>query len=223
MSLSKCEWTNSSYVLLPGLYECSKKKTAYFCIVAVALWWIYNSHLGRWYSESNNGIIPRVSDRREKRTDRILEQHSRRALFYSEDFICRYVSQISGSDFINSKHFIQHGENISFASSARVSDLPTSNNVIFGIQPCWYYLAMFYRPKNSNLPYVSWSHLLADLISSTHAVLCDVVAQSQSVGSALSILQCLVIFLRNTPYHRLNEGILKNIVYSISPLLKHVG
>ncbi|XKL60803.1 hypothetical protein PGB90_007860 [Kerria lacca] len=76
--------------------------------------------------------------------------------------------------------------------------------------------------KRNNLPYVSWSHLLADLIETTHINLCDVISQPQSVGSLLSSLQCLIIILRNTPYHRLNEGILKKVVQCINPHLKHL-
>lgn len=80
-----------------------------------------------------------------------------------------------------------------------------------------------YRTKTTNLPYYSWSHLLADLIESTQKDLCNIISQPQSVGCTLSLLQCLAIFLSSTPYHRMNNGILKAAVQALNPLLRHAG
>lgn len=85
------------------------------------------------------------------------------------------------------------------------------------------FLNFYFRTKTTNLPYYSWSHLLADLIESTHKDLCNIICQPQSVGCTLSILQCLAIFLSSTPYHRMNNGILKAVAQALNPLLKHAG
>ncbi|XP_065212795.1 HEAT repeat-containing protein 6 [Planococcus citri] len=79
-----------------------------------------------------------------------------------------------------------------------------------------------HNSKNTNTPYVSWSQLLSDLITLAHETLCDLARQSQSVVSLLSILNCLIVFIRNIPYHRLSDGLIRNIVHSVTPLLRHV-
>lgn len=71
--------------------------------------------------------------------------------------------------------------------------------------------------------FTPFSVVLGGMISALHNALRTAISQEQSFPVIIQILKCCSALIQSTPYHRLENGLLVNLVCSIKSFVKHKG
>jgi hypothetical protein len=94
-----------------------------------------------------------------------------------------------------------------------------------------YFLIIQYEKVNSSFPYSSKNSILftpfsvtvGNMVCELHHSLCLALATENSISVITHLLKCLAALIQNTPYHRLELGLITKLVESVQSYLEHKG
>lgn len=61
------------------------------------------------------------------------------------------------------------------------------------------------------------------MVRELHQSLCLALAMENSIPVITQLLKCLAALVQNTPYHRLEPGLITRVVRNVKPHLRHKG
>jgi hypothetical protein len=101
---------------------------------------------------------------------------------------------------------------------------------------CWFYflnnsalkgfvnivIPFIYSSKNP-LPFTPFSITVGNMVRELHQALCLALTMENSIPVITQLLKSLAALVQNTPYHRLEPGLITKIVRNVRPRLRHKG
>lgn len=71
--------------------------------------------------------------------------------------------------------------------------------------------------------FTPFSVTVGNMVCELHHSLCLALATENSISVITHLLKCLAALIQNTPYHRLEPGLITKLVESAKSYLKHKG
>ncbi|PNF19845.1 hypothetical protein B7P43_G12519 [Cryptotermes secundus] len=83
------------------------------------------------------------------------------------------------------------------------------------------YLSQAEKSSKSSIPFTPFSVTIGNMVRELHQSLCLALPMENSIPVITQLLKCLAALVQNTPYHRLEPGLITRVVRNVKPHLRH--